>query len=60
VVETRRHELAERLALDADQLRVPIDAAVDQLAGPLYHRALLTGGPIDDTLVESVVLGVLR
>jgi hypothetical protein len=37
-----------------------VDASVDQLVGPVYHRALIVNGPIDDTLVESVVASLLR
>jgi MFS family permease len=35
-------------------------SSVDQLVGPVYHRALIVNGPIDDTLVESVVASLLR
>ena len=55
----RRAEIARRLAAAPDQLKVPIDAAIDQLIGPIYHRALIVDAPIDDDLVNAVVDSVL-
>ncbi len=48
----RRAEIARRLEAAPDQLKVPIDAAIDQLIGPIYHRALIVEAPIDDDLVR--------
>ena len=55
----RRAEIAKRLAASPDRLKVPIDAAIDQLVGPLYHRALIVEAPIDDALVNAVVDSVV-
>lgn len=30
-------------------------AAVDRLVGPIYHRVLITGDPVDDEFINSVV-----
>jgi Tetracyclin repressor-like, C-terminal domain len=30
-----------------------IDLALDVLAGPLFYRLLITGGPIDEQLAEA-------
>ncbi|MBV9773820.1 MAG: TetR/AcrR family transcriptional regulator C-terminal ligand-binding domain-containing protein, partial [Gemmatimonadetes bacterium] len=37
-----------------------LDFAVDLLGGPLFHRYLLTGGPVDEDLAGAVVETVLR
>ncbi len=55
VVTPRRRALATRLDADAERLAVPVDAAVDQLVGPLYFRALLIGEPVDEALVAAIV-----
>ncbi len=60
VVAPRRAELTARFALDADALVVPVDAAVDQVIGPIYFRTLIAGMPIDDAFVDSVVGTVVR
>ena len=60
VVEPRRAALAARLAADPGQLAGPVDAAVDQLTGPIYGRVLIAGQTLDDELVDAVVAGVLR
>ncbi len=60
VVAPRRAELAARLSLEPGRLRMPIDAAVDQIVGPIYYRALITGADIDDHLVDSIVDAVVR
>lgn len=36
-----------------------LDLAIDLLYGPIYHRALLTGLPIDSALVDGIVDYVL-
>ena len=36
------------------------ELAVDVLAGPLFYRLLITGGPIDEQLAEGVVALILR
>ena len=42
----------ERGELPAD---VDVPAAVDLLVGPVYHRILMTGDPVDDGFVETLV-----
>jgi AcrR family transcriptional regulator len=37
-----------------------IEFALDILAGPLFYRLLITGGPIDDGLAQAVVELILR
>lgn len=37
-----------------------MELALDVLAGPLFYRLLITGGPIDDRLAENVVELILR
>ena len=37
-----------------------IDLALDVLGGPLFYRLLITGGPIDEQLVEGVVELIMR
>ncbi|MBV9952099.1 MAG: DHA2 family efflux MFS transporter permease subunit [Acidimicrobiia bacterium] len=59
VVDPRRAELAERLQRDPDALKVPPDAAVDILVGPLYHRALFSDEPLGEDLVRTIVGTVL-
>ncbi|MCU1459690.1 MAG: putative integral rane efflux protein [Actinomycetia bacterium] len=60
VVAPRRAELAARLSLESDRLRVPLDAAVDQVVGPIYFRTLIGGSKVDDHLVDSIVESVVR
>jgi hypothetical protein len=38
---------------------VDMDAEVDQLVGPVYHRVLVTGEPVGDAFTERLVDGVL-
>ena len=52
--------LAARLAADPGRLAGPVEAAVDQLTGPIYGRVLIAGHTPDDELVDAVVAGVLR
>jgi AcrR family transcriptional regulator len=47
----------ERGDLDAG---LDVELALDILAGPLFYRLLITGGPVDDRLAEGVVELVLR
>jgi hypothetical protein len=59
-----RHAMAlDRIqrARDAEGLRPDIDPAIliDQLAGPVYYRILITGGPADDAYAERLVTAVL-
>ena len=37
-----------------------VDFALDVLAGPLFYRLLITGGPIDDALARNVVDVIVR
>jgi AcrR family transcriptional regulator len=37
-----------------------VDFALDVLAGPLFYRLLITGGPIDEGLAQAVVELILR
>jgi AcrR family transcriptional regulator len=59
-----RHEMAlARLqrARDAGQLRPGVDLAIliDQLAGPLWYRVLVTGSPADPGYAERLTAAVL-
>jgi EmrB/QacA subfamily drug resistance transporter len=59
VVEGRRAEIAARMSLESDRLQVPLGAAVDELVGPVYYRALFADGVIDDELLDSIVSGLV-
>jgi EmrB/QacA subfamily drug resistance transporter len=59
VVEGRRAEIAARMSLESDRLQVPLGAAVDELVGPIYYRALFADGVIDDELLDSIVSGLV-
>ena len=59
VSDPRRLELATRLNADHDRLAVPVGAAIDQLVGPVYYRALITGLPVDGIFVDAVVSSVI-
>jgi AcrR family transcriptional regulator len=48
---------AERGELRAD---LDFELALDVLGGPLFYRLLITGGPLDELLVEGVADLVLR
>jgi AcrR family transcriptional regulator len=37
-----------------------VDVALDVLAGPLFYRLLITGGPIDEGLAQAVVALIVR
>ena len=59
-----RHELALarlRRAIQAGQLRPGLDLAilVDQLAGPVWYRVLVTGAPVDRGYAERLAAAVL-
>ena len=60
----RRVALAEVLtrAVGRGDLRgdLELELALDVLAGPLFYRLLVTGGPIDDALARGVVDLLLR
>jgi AcrR family transcriptional regulator len=60
----RRAALSEvlRRGVKRGDLRPDIDVelALDVLGGPLFYRLLVTGGPIDDGLAESVTDLILR
>jgi hypothetical protein len=47
----------ERRDLRSD---VDYELALDVLGGPLFYRLLVTGGPIDQHLAESVVELIMR
>lgn len=53
----RRDRLPLDRAVSRGELPPDFDvpAAVDRLVGPLYHRVLITGDPVDDAFVDSVV-----
>jgi EmrB/QacA subfamily drug resistance transporter len=59
-VAPRRAQLVHRLAEEADRLRVPLDTAPEQFIGPLYHRALIVGGEVDDHLLDAVVSALVN
>jgi EmrB/QacA subfamily drug resistance transporter len=59
VVGPRRAEVTARLNIDAGRLRVAPDVAIDQLVGPLFHRALIVDSPIDEALLDAAVAGVV-
>jgi hypothetical protein len=59
-----RHAIAVgrlRRAQDVEGLRPDIDPAImiDQLAGPVYYRILITGGPADEAYAKRLVAAVL-
>jgi hypothetical protein len=47
------------MRLERDRLQVPLGAAVDELVGPVYYRALFADGVIDDELLDSIVSGLV-
>jgi AcrR family transcriptional regulator len=60
----QRHELARarlRRAVEHEGLRPDVDQAVliDQIAGPIYYRILITGAPADRGYAERLVAAVL-
>lgn len=60
----RRTALASviRRAVARGELAAEVDEelALDFLGGPLFYRLLVTGGPLDDTLVDGVVKTMLH
>jgi len=60
----RRAALSEvlRRGVERGDLRADLDVelALDVLGGPLFYRLLITGGPIDERLVEGVSDLILR
>jgi AcrR family transcriptional regulator len=60
----RRAALTEvlRRGIERGDLRPDLDLelALDLLGGPLFYRLLITGGPIDEELAESVADLILR
>lgn len=60
----RRAALGEvlRRGVERGELRPDLDLelALDVLGGPLFYRLLVTGGPLDDRLAESVTDLILR
>jgi AcrR family transcriptional regulator len=57
----RRDRLPLERAIERGELPADLDtnAAVDQLVGPIYHRALVTGDPVTDAFVDRIVSGFL-
>jgi AcrR family transcriptional regulator len=60
----RRSALREVLerGVERGELRPDVDRelALDFLGGPLFYRLLITGGPLDESLVEGTVDVLLR
>ncbi|WP_052849479.1 TetR/AcrR family transcriptional regulator [Streptomyces avicenniae] len=61
----RRNALVLRLleqARESGELRADVEpeALFDQLAGALYYRLLITGGPLDAEYVDRLLAGALR
>ena len=60
----RRQALSDvlRRGVERDDLRPDLDLelALDVLAGPLFYRLLVTGGPIDEQLAEGIADLILR
>ena len=54
------HAIIQR-GVDRDELPADtdVDLLLDALIGPFVYRRLLTGGPIDDTVVERLLALVL-
>jgi AcrR family transcriptional regulator len=61
---SRRGALNEvlRRGVERGDLRpdLDVDLALDVLGGPLFYRLLVTGGPLDEQLAESVADLILR
>lgn len=58
----RRDRLPLERAVGRGQLPADLDtvAEVDQLVGPIYHRVLVTGDPVDRTFTDRLVDSFLR
>jgi len=52
----RRDQLPLERAVQRGQLPTDLDTAtaVDQLVGPIYHRVLVTGAPVDQTFTDQL------
>jgi hypothetical protein len=63
-VATRQQALRQVLArgVARGELRADteLELALDLLNGPLFHRFLITGGPVDEAMARGVVDTVLR
>ena len=57
----RRDRLPLDRAIGRGELPADLDtaAAVDELVGPIYHRVLVTGDPVDDAFVDGIIDGFL-
>jgi AcrR family transcriptional regulator len=57
-----RDRLPLERAVERGQLPADLDLAaeVDQLVGPLYHRVLVTGDPVDEAFTDRLVESFLR
>jgi len=58
----QRDQLPLRRAVQRGQLPADLDTAteLDQLVGPIYHRVLVTGDPVDRTFTDRLVDSFLR
>jgi AcrR family transcriptional regulator len=59
VAGSRRADLVGRLERQPGRIAGDASAAVDQLLGPLYHRSLIAGLPLDEAFIEAVVASVV-
>jgi AcrR family transcriptional regulator len=59
VIGPRRAQLIERLQHEPTTLRVPAEAAVDMLIGPIYHRVMFLDAPVDRAFLDADLAGVL-
>jgi AcrR family transcriptional regulator len=57
-----RDRLPFERAIARGELRADFDTAVavDRLVGPVYHRALITGDPVNAEFIDTIVSGFLR
>jgi AcrR family transcriptional regulator len=55
--QSRRDRLPLERAIERRQLPAGLDLVteVDQLVGPIYHRVLVTGAPVDQTFTDHLV-----
>ena len=47
--------LRRGIAVDEVRAGIDVEAAVDVLFAPLYHRLVFAHAPVDDALVEAVL-----
>ncbi len=59
VVGPRRAEVAARLNRQPGSLKVRPETAIDQLVGPIFHRALIVDIAIDEALLDAIVSGIV-